>query len=458
MTSISLNSGINNPGNFCYINSSIQCFRHIKPIINLINNNTDFDSYMGDILNLLDIKGILASNEIKSRIKRIRENHNLYTTHINTIITNHGSSPEEFNYMLDKVERECYKIYLYVGLRNLLIQLNKNIDNPVDASNFYKLCNYVTRGTGMNHIVNGDQNDCMEFIMCLIDYLHDSHSIPVKTDINPDILKISDTDIGMMPLPKRIKYGLIKDIHMRYSKSYTSFNKELYFYNLNMVKCGKCEYVSLNYSPYNILCLPIHDSVHTVFTGLQAQNNTNGKMGTEFNVNGILKNDTDNSQSYTIYNCLDKMFCKELLDTEYKCEKCKNTAGNTIEKKILTKPTTLIICLKRFDFKILPGGFGTPIKINRNIEYPHVLNIGKYYPIIPGDESENIYKLVGVINHIGMMNYGHYFSYCYDSEKECWFNYNDNHVSRINIKDVINNPNAYVLFYEKVAPTVCNGL
>jgi ubiquitin C-terminal hydrolase len=418
MASVSLNSGIANPGNFCYINSSIQCFRHIKPVINLINENSDFDSYIGDILNLLGIKGVLDSAEIKARVARVNANtEDMHmVAQINKIITEHASNQEEFDFMLNKVELECYKIYLYVGLRNLLTHLNQSINQTVDASNFYKLCNYVTRGTGMDHIVNGGQNDCVEFLMCIIDYLHDSHSIPVKTDINPEILNITDAELDKMALPKRIKYGLIKDIHMRYSKSYTSFNKELYFYNLNMVKCGKCEYVGLNYSPYNMLCLPIREE----------------------------------NVPCTIYDCMDKLFCKEALDCEYKCEKCKNTEGNTMEKKILTKPTTLTVCLKRFDFKVLPGGFGMPIKINSLIEYPHVLNISKYYPIIPGDEAENVYRLVGVINHIGMMNYGHYFSYCYDTEKECWFNYNDHHVSRMDAKDVIHNPNAYVLFYEKM--------
>lgn len=411
----SINSGIANPGNFCYINSSIQCFRHIKPIINLINSNNKFDGYIGNILNILDIKGVLNSVEIKARIANIRDNPDKYAAQINNIITTYESNQDEFAFMLNKVEKECYKIYLYVGLRNLITQLSQSVDKTIDASNFYILCNYVTRGTGMDHIVNGGQNDCVEFLMCIIDYLHDSHSIPVKTDINPEILKITDDELDKMPLAKRIKYGLIKDINMRYSKSYTSFNKELYFYNLNMVKCGKCEYIGLNYSPYNMLCLPIRED-------------------------GMC----------TIYDCLDKMFCKEALDCEYKCEKCKNTDGNTIEKKILTKPMTLTICLKRFEFKVLPGGIGIPIKINSVIEYPHVLNIGKYYPIIPGDESENVYKLVGVINHIGMMNYGHYFAYCYDAEKECWFNYNDHHVTRIDAKNIIHNPNAYVLFYEKM--------
>lgn len=410
-----INSGIANPGNFCYINSSIQCFRHINPIINLINDNSGFDGYMHDILTLLNIKSIVDSAEVKTRVAQIKQNIEA-DNRISELIKKHNSSQDEFDFMLNKMETECYKIYLYVGLRNLLIQLNQVENKTIDATNFYKLCNYVTRGTGMDHIVNGGQNDCVEFLMCLIDYLHDSHSVPVKTDITPEILTVPEDELIKQPLSVRIKYGLIKDIHMRYSKSYTSFNKELYFYNLNMVKCGKCEYVSLNYSPYNILCLPI-----------------NGE-----NV-------------CTIYDCMDKMFCKEPLDMEYKCEKCKNTENNTMEKRILTKPNTLIICLKRFDYKILPGGMGIPVKVNDTIEYPHVLNINKYYPIIPNDVSENIYKLVGVINHIGVMNYGHYFSYCYDKEKDCWFNYNDNHVTKIESKDVINNPNAYVLFYERIA-------
>jgi ubiquitin C-terminal hydrolase len=265
----------------------------------------------------------------------------------------------------------------------------------------------------MAHIVGGGQNDAVEFLMCILDYLHDSHSQPIDINIPEEVLKLSDAELDMLSLGKRIRYGLLRDINTRYAKEHTTFNKELYFYILNMVCCAKCEHISLNYNPYNILCLSL--------------------------------NNTSNGQ--TIYDCMDKMFSQEVLDCEYKCEKCKNPTGNTIEKKILTRPKTLIICLKRFEYHNPLFG---PMKINSSVTYPLMLDISKYYPLEESEPANNLYKLTCVVNHIGRVNYGHYYSYCYDAERECWFNFNDDLVSIIPPDIVLNNSNAYILFYQKV--------
>ena len=196
----------------------------------------------------------------------------------------------------------------------------------------------------------------------------------------------------------------------------------LYFYNLNIVKCGKCGFASFNYSPYNILCLPIK---------------------------GV-------SATQSIYECLDSLYSRELLDCDYKCDKCKNTAGNTIEKKMLTKPQTLCICFKRFEYKSFSAGInirgmgGMSVKKNTRIDYPMILNIGKYYPGQSGKANDNVYKLVGVVNHVGNVNFGHYYSYCYDNELQSWLNFNDSNITPIDISTVLLNPAAYMLFYEKV--------
>ena len=413
--SVSLPIGLPNPGNYCYINASIQCIKYIEPIINMINNNHSYDTYISKLLTLLNITGILPQPEIKSRVDKILLALDKDGTDdvITKLIQEQNSNIGEFTFLLKKLGTDCNKLYLYVALRDLLVNMIRN-DKPINTIPFYTVCKWVTNQYGIQHLVDGRQNDSTEFLMCLFDYLHDSHSVPITLDIDKAILDMPEPELETKPVNIRIEYGLYRDIHSRYSKSYTVFNEELYFYNLSIVKCGKCKHLSFNYSPYNVLCLPI-------------------------------KEQCDQS----IYNCLDGFYSREELDKDYKCEKCKNNENNIIEKKILTKPKTLIICLKRFEYKVI-GNTGIPIKIGSKIDYPSILNISKYYPATIIAEKENIYRLIGVINHSGMLNFGHYYSYCYDKYLQSWISFNDERVTKIDESSVLNNSAAYLLFYEKI--------
>ncbi len=60
------------------------------------------------------------------------------------------------------------------------------------------------------------------------------------------------------------------------------------------------------------------------------------------------------------------------------------------------------------------------------------------------------YELIGVINHSGTADFGHYFSYCKDGFNggDNWFEYNDASVSAVKEESVITK-NAYVLMYRR---------
>lgn len=65
-----------------------------------------------------------------------------------------------------------------------------------------------------------------------------------------------------------------------------------------------------------------------------------------------------------------------------------------------------------------------------------------------GDRRENIYDLRCVMYHSGNLEYGHYYSICYNTIKNGWYKYNDDKVEEINEND-ISHKDAYVLFYRK---------
>ena len=60
------------------------------------------------------------------------------------------------------------------------------------------------------------------------------------------------------------------------------------------------------------------------------------------------------------------------------------------------------------------------------------------------------YELIGVVNHSGTADFGHYFAYCKDGYNggDNWFEYNDSSVSAVKMENVITK-NAYVLMYRR---------
>ena len=72
------------------------------------------------------------------------------------------------------------------------------------------------------------------------------------------------------------------------------------YYNLTVIKCNACKNEVLNASPYSTLSLPIPDE-----------------------------------NSVSLFHCFNNLSKPEILDG-YKCEKCNNTEGNFLEKKMIT--------------------------------------------------------------------------------------------------------------------------
>ena len=132
---------------------------------------------------------------------------------------------------------------------------------------------------------------------------------------------------------------------------------------------------------------------------------------------------------------------------QYKCEKCNNYENNIMEKQILTKTKTLILKIKRY------YTLGNRIvKNNQNVKYPIVLNMKPY---IVGDSLLN-YELYGIINHVGGLNSGHYYSFIrkYNEKNnkfdKQWYCCNDSQITEISNEEALTSENAYILFYNLI--------
>ena len=142
----------------------------------------------------------------------------------------------------------------------------------------------------------------------------------------------------------------------------------------------------------------------------------------------------------SLFELLRLYFSKEVVDFENKCDRCRKIEKHKKELKISRPPEILILSLQRVDLF-------TGKKLEYKVKFNQKLDLYNFIDHDCGYDKEYRYDLFGVINHIGKIDSGHYFSYIKNENKE-WIEYNDSKVSLINdFSDC--SETVYVLFYIK---------
>ncbi|CUM67006.1 uncharacterized protein PRCAT00004694001 [Priceomyces carsonii] len=165
---------------------------------------------------------------------------------------------------------------------------------------------------------------------------------------------------------------------------------------------------------------------------------------------GLNKRRSSGSNRYSIEKSMDDFFSSEVIKPErsernsgYFCETCEK---NTTAAKISTidrSPETLIVHLKRFKFD---GNSSS--KLKQSISYSNHLDLSKYTT----KNEPTMYKLISVIVHEGRsLSSGHYISHCLQPDGT-WSTYDDEYINKINEREALTDPSAYVLVYTKLTP------
>ena len=381
--------GLYNGGNQCFINAAIQCLA-ISPVINeFIGHYTKEDLEMIQVISKFKL-GKFKVDEINIECERILKEH------LDIL-----DSTEK--HILSKLAKNSEDIFIYISFKEMIRNMNEKQNVVINNSRFLSIIKEIADGSGFEDLFNmRQQGDPHELMLYLFDKLHSSKSTKVNINLPENINDMNET-----------LQTYIKHFKSRYENDYSYFVKNFYYYILNCVECNKCKNKSLDMCPSDIMCVSIPSSLES----------------------GI-----------TIYDCLNDMF--KIEDIEYKCEKCGNAGENKSEKKLLTRPKSLIIKIKRYE---LVGD--TLIKIKKYIQYPLVLDIKNYYL---GEDIDTKYELYGIINHSGIgLDSGHYYSFIRNTEQDGsfsdnWQCCNDERVSGISQDDVLSSANAYILFYNLV--------
>jgi ubiquitin carboxyl-terminal hydrolase 2/21 len=357
--------GLPNVGNSCYLNATIQCLAGTGELL----------KYFCQIAKL----------ENQTAIKRYK----IDLAQEKTIKNNKTQT----------------KIALTESWFNLLMQLwsTKEQVKKVNPVPFYRLIGQVAKESKTSISISGDQNDFQEFLILLLDSLHDALSRETKMNIIGQELNQMDK------MSSQAYLTYIK----HFEKDYSIFVK-LFTGQIKTITMGECGHQSMIFDPIKFFPLIVNKSSETVSL-------------------------EDLFQEYIKEIYLVKE--KEDRDERWFCNQCNTKVNGVIKHSIWDLPQYLIISLGRYQY------FPRQLKVNTNVVYP--LENLDMNPFHSGFKNKSMkYNLYAVSNHFGNQNGGHYTAFRKNPNGK-WYHFNDNSVTEVKPESVITN-NAYCLFYERI--------
>lgn len=345
------------------------------------NNNIDNNVDMGGLSGLINFGNTCYMNSAIQCLSNIQTFRDYFLS-------------KEF---VDDINKNKLEVNLVVQWYKLMLGMwRKNC--TISPQSFRKEIRLLALKQDMNlNFVGNGQNDVQEFILFLINSMHNCLSRRVEMKISGTIK--NDLDKKALEAMKSWKAFFKDDYSIFIDLFYSQHSSSIYDLDKNLK--------STIYDPICYYTIPI----------------------------------PMNKDNINIYDCLDLYTDFEKMDGDNKWynEETKEFIDCYKQIKFWNTPKILIIVFKRF----LKSGN----KKSNYIDFPiKELDLNKY--CIGYKKNKNIFDLVCVSNHIGNLNFGHYFAYCKNSENEKWYNYNDSDVTEITEDELISN-SAYCLFYQK---------
>jgi ubiquitin C-terminal hydrolase len=251
-----------------------------------------------------------------------------------------------------------------------------------------------------------DQQDSHEFLICILNLLHDGLKYPVSIEINGKIENEHDS------LMKLACESFKKEFENEYSIIINLFYGQFY----NFINCTKCNYSEKRFESFNTISLNFPE--------------------------------TNASNSLTLNELFKYNFSKDEQINNWECSKvkCKNKICNK-NTKLFKLPKFLIIHLNRFK----KNATGELISKNDTLIDFDINNID-LTSFFPSTEKNNwMYSLYAINYHSGTINSGHYTSVCKNKDGH-WYIYNDAHLDKYTNfnKNQLVTKDSYIFFLTRI--------
>lgn len=292
-------------------------------------------------------------------------------------------------------------------LRTLMFANN----GVVSPNKFVHNVHCLARQKGRDIFTGWAQNDMPEFLLFMIECMHNCISRGIQVEITGNVEHVVD----------ELAVECFRMLQSVYSKEYSEIMELFYgIYVSEIWSIDKTKRHSIKPESYFILDLPIPT--------FEANSRTTTQL------------------SHTIYDCFNLFTKCELLTGENAWWNESTNQKEDIHKNITfwNFPRVLVITLKRFS----PDG---QYKNNDLVDFP--IDMLDLSPFVAGyNPNSYIYELYGICNHIGNVQGGHYTAFVKRADQ--WIHFNDTSVSIIrNVQELIT-PMAYCLFYRKKNTTL----
>ena len=146
-----------------------------------------------------------------------------------------------------------------------------------------------------------------------------------------------------------------------------------------------------------------------------------------------------NKEKVSLNVLLDTFISKENVQFESICDKCFKKCNHNKFEKLCRLPKIFIISLIRFDFNNNSKNYS-------EVFFEDFLNLEKYIDMEIYRSNNVLFELVGIISHIGSLEYGHYYSLVKNCSSNIWYKFSDNLYEIVDF-DKINKKDVCILIY-----------
>lgn len=281
----------------------------------------------------------------------------------------------------------------FIDIGVAMINKENDVENEKYIIKSFSPKNFYNEFIKKHPIFQNGQQDSIEFLRVLLN------------DISLENNRIIPSDYKELSLKGNNKHKLSKEFDDFYLSRENSIITEIFY--IQMINTFMCKCGQESYSFQKLLDIPL-----------------------------LLPNDNIDISLHALIRNYLKSVKVNLKD---ECEKCKIKRSNItkdIHFNILND--IVIFSLQRFD-PLLSA------KNDAKLIFEDIIDLKEFYDNKDKQQLPK-YKLFGIINHVGNLNYGHYYSYI-KLENE-WYEFNDSNVFKINNLPYYSST-VCALFYEK---------